>query len=391
MLNKTLPVSRKRCVLPSVLLVSVLLGLFACSSEKVNPPTPLEKFWNKVRIERLWKVSVGSGDEQQRLQLSPVIVGDTIYVLDPDGRLYALDRLTGKRLWQKVLKQQVSGALGADTARLYYATFQGELVCLERDSGNELWRQSLTSEAISVPTSDGTSVVVQTIDGKVFSFAAKDGVKRWRYDSIDPILSLRGTPSPLISANYTLTSFAGGELLAFDNDTGKPYWKAMIGVPQGRTELERLVDPDGQPIIDSERVYAVAYQGKLVALDVRSGQELWAKPMSSFNGVASAHAQVYVATAEGEVIAVKDNSGAEVWRNEKLKYRRLSTPVTIANMVVVADFEGYLHFLSQTDGTFLARKRPDSDGVTGQMLVVDDVLYAYARSGDLVAYRIVSK
>jgi len=229
---------------------------------------------------------------------------------------------------------------------------------------------------------------VQTIDGKLFAFDTTEGIKRWRYDSVGPILSLRGTPSPLVSKKYTITSFANGEMLAFDNKNGSPYWKAIIGLPQGRTELERLVDADGQAVVDGERVYTVAYQGNLVALNAATGGEVWSKPVSSYNGVAVGFSQVYVANADGEVIAFNKLNSNETWRNEKLKYRRISTPTVVQNMIVVSDFEGYLHFISQVNGEIVARKYPDSDGVMGDVLVADDILYVYARSGDIVAYRI---
>jgi len=285
----------------------------------------------------------------------------------------------------------VSGGLGADEARLFYTTFQGEVVCLDRHNGNEIWRRPLTSEAISAPASNGSIVVVQTIDGKLFAFDTTEGLKRWRYDSVGPILSLRGTPTPLINNDATITNFANGEMLAFDNKTGIPFWKAVIGQAQGRTELERLVDPDGQAVISEDRIYAVAYQGKLVSLDAATGSLVWSKPLSSFNGVALGFSQIYVTTADGEVVAVKSSNSNDVWRNEKLKYRRLSTPVVFGNALVVSDFEGYLHFLSQTDGRIIARTRPDSDGVMGEMLVIDDTLYVYTRSGYLAAYRLTKK
>lgn len=375
-------------VLKHGLLALTVSLLIACSKENVNKPVKLEKLNDKVKIERLWKRSVGSGDDELMLQLSPVIKENYIYTIDVEGALKALDRSTGKEVWKRELNERISGGLGVDDLRLYYTTFQGEMICLDRQNGNEVWRRSLSSEAISAPSSNGRLVVVQTIDGKLFSFETTEGIKRWRYDSVGPILSLRGTPSPVVSQKYTITTFANGEMLAFDNENGNPFWKAVIGLPQGRTELERLVDADGQTVIDGERIYAVAYQGKLVALNAATGAEVWSNPVSSYNGVAHGFSQVYVADADSVVLAFNDQDSNEIWRNEKLKYRRLSTPTVFGDMLVVADFKGYLHFLSLINGEFLARKRPDSDGVMGHMLVSGEILYVYTRSGDLIAYRI---
>ena len=370
------------------LFATLLTLLFACSSKLVNEPAELEKMRDTVNIKRMWKVSVGNGDNDLMLQLSPVIKDDFIYTLDTEGLLTVLNRLSGELEWKRELDESVSGGLEVDSQRLYYATFQGELVCLDRYSGKQIWRRELTSEAISAPSSNGRSVAVQTIDGKLFSFETTEGIQRWRYDSVGPILSLRGTSSPLISKNFTITTFANGEMLAFDNNNGSTFWKASIGLPQGRTELERLVDADGKAVIDAERVYAASYQGRVVALNATTGSEVWSKPISSYGGVAVGFAHVFVANDEGEVLAFNKLKANEVWRNETLKYRRLSSPTVVQNMVVVSDFEGYLHFMSQVNGEIVARKHPDSDGVMGEVLVVDDMVYVYARSGEIVAYRI---
>jgi len=362
--------------------------LTACSRDKVNEPTEIEdRFKDKISMKRLWKSSVGTGDDELSLQLTPVLIDDYIYSIDVEGELYVIRRDDGKKVWVKSLNERVSGGLGADKQNLYYTTFQGEIVCIDRQTAEEKWRQVLTSESISAPSSNGRLVLVQTIDGKLLALDVSDGRQRWRYDSIGPILSLRGTPSPIVSQKYTITSFANGEMLAFDNQTGNPFWKATLGIPQGRTELERLVDPDGRAVIDGSTLYAVAYQGKLVALDVTSGQEIWAKDLSSFNHLALGFGKIFATTADGVVVALNQANGQELWRNEKLKYRRLGPPVVFDQMVLTVDLEGYLHALSVQDGDTLARKQPDSDGVMGNILISGKQFYVYARSGDIVAYK----
>lgn len=369
----------------------VVTALAACSKDKVNQPTELDSsFKDQVLIERLWKRSVGDGDIGLKLNLSSFVFDTTVYNIDGYGFLSALDSSTGKILWEKDVSERVSGGLGGDDNNLYYTTFQGEFVALKRQDGQELWRSNLSSEAIAQPSSNGSLVAVQTVDGKLMSFDTNDGRLKWRYDSIGPLLSLRGTPSPIISQRYTLTSFANGELLAFDNQTGQPYWKATLATPQGRTELERLVDPDGQAVIDGDTLYAVAYQGKLVALDVLTGQEKWAKTFSSFNSVAFGFGQLFVTTASGSVFAINPVNGAEIWKSDAFKYRRLTSPFIYDQTIVFSDLEGYLHFLDIKNGRHLAKKRPDSGGVMGPFQVVNNELLVLTRSGYLVAYKMHS-
>lgn len=365
--------------------------LAACGKDKVNQPVPLDPdFKNKVYIERLWKQSIGQGDLGLKLNLTSFVMDTKVYSIDGEGYLTIFDPNTEKMLFDKDLNEKVSGGLGGDAKHLYYTTFTGELVAINKKNAEPLWRAELSSEAISQPSSNGNIVAVQTVDGKLMTFGADDGKLRWRYDSIGPLLSLRGTPSPMLSQRYTITSFANGEMLAFDNQTGQPYWKATLAVPQGRTELERLVDPDGQPVIDGDTLYTIAYQGKLVALDVMTGQEKWAKSYSSFNSVAHGFGKLFVTTADGLVLAINPSNGNEIWRSESFKFRRLTAPFIFNQTLIFADLEGYLHFLDINSGMHLAKKQPDDDGVMGDFHIIDNNLVVSTRSGDLVAYKIYS-
>lgn len=377
----------------NILLKLCILGFFfsllsACGKEKINQPTPLDNtFKDKIYVERLWKKSVGEGDIDLKLNFSSFISDSLIYNIDGHGYLSVLSPNKQKIIWDKELKEAVSGGLGGDDKYLYYTTFQGELVAIKKQDGSSIWRAPLSSESIAKPSSNGKIVAVQTVDGKLMTFGVDDGKLRWRYDSIGPLLSLRGTPSPIVSQRYTLTSFANGELLAFDNLTGQPYWKATLATPQGRTELERLVDPDGQAVIDGDTLYTIAYQGKLVALDILSGQEKWSKSYSSFNSVAFGFGQLFLTTSDGVVYSINPANGSEHWKNESFKYRRLTSPFVYNQAVVFSDLEGYLHFLDIKKGHYLARKQPDESGVMGDLAIIDDRLIVLTRAGFLVAYK----
>ena len=375
-----------------LVLTGLLISLLsACSGNKVNQPTELDPdFKDRILVERSWKRSIGEGDLDLKLDLSSFYFDGLIYSIDGAGYHTVLDPETGKILRETELNIQVSGGLSGDNRHLYLTSFEGELIALDRETASEVWRAKLSSEAISKPSSNGNLVSVQTVDGKLFTFAAADGRLRWRYDSIGPLLSLRGTPSPIISQRYTITSFANGEMLAFDNQSGDIYWKTILSTPVGRTELERLVDPDGQAVIDGETLYTIAYQGKLLALDIITGSEKWAKTYSSFNSLAYGFGKIYVTTADGEVLAINPKNGAEIWRNEDFKYRRLNSPFIYQQTLVFADLEGYLHFLDVDSGKVLARKQPDEDGVMGDFIGLSDQLLVSTHSGHLVSYKLYS-
>ena len=130
-------------IIPFLVMCFSLSILTACSRDKVNEPTEIEdRFEDKITMKRLWKSSVGTGDDDLRLQLTPVLMDNYIYSIDVEGELYVINREDGKTVWRKSLNERVSGGLGADEQNLYYATFQGEIICIDRQSGDEKWRQT---------------------------------------------------------------------------------------------------------------------------------------------------------------------------------------------------------------------------------------------------------
>ena len=371
-----------------VLQGAVFTALFACSSERVNEPAELQPFIETRQVEKLWSTGIGDGDEELKLELRPVLSDGKIFALDRYGELNVVAADSGKRLWRRDLNEQVSAGLGFDRSHLYYATFQGELVCLDRENGNEIWRRSLSSEAVSAPASNNRSVAVQTIDGKLFVFDAVEGIKLWQYDSTDPILTLRGTAQPTFHKGALVAAFANGELRAFDARNGRSRWKSNVGVAQGRTELERLIDIDGDPLIFDDKVYAVAYQGNLVSLDVFSGQELWRRESSSFKAVALANDKIVATLEDSRVLAYSESNAIDVWENDLLTYRRLTKPTIVGDSVLVADFEGFVHVLSLVDGSIQARFQPDTDGIMEHIIPAGDRFFISTRSGDLIAYKL---
>lgn len=371
---------------------AVFTALFACSSETTEVPAELETIEDPLAITLLWDKDVGTGDNDLLLQLEPFISGPDVFTVDVKGNVESRSSETGKLNWDKDLDMLTSGGISGDSQRLYLTNFQGEVISVSREDGSELWRSTLSSEALSSPVSDGSVVVVHASDGRVFGFNAATGDQKWRYDSDTPVLSLRGTSTPLIREDRAYVGLAGGDLIALSLADGRKVWSINLAIPSGRTELERLVDADGAFDVLYGTLYATAYQGDLKAVDVYSGSEKWAKPLSSYTGVAVSKnsGMVFSTDDEGRVYCFDSSTGKEVWQTEALLHRRLGTAVSWGNYAAVADFEGYVHVMDQQTGVIVGRVHVDSDGVLGQIKVVGSAMYVYTRSGDLYAYKLDS-
>jgi outer membrane protein assembly factor BamB len=351
-------------------------------------PSPLVEVENRAQAQRLWSRDVGSGTDEQRLNLEPIVASGVLYVADADGRVLALDAQTGRNLWSVDLDLPVSGGPGVGQGMVLVGTSDGELIALGESDGALRWSAQLSSEILSVPRASDGVVVVRTNDGKLFGLEATNGNERWRYEREVPVLTLRGTGSPVVVGGAAYFGMSGGRLVALRIDTGGLLWDTSVTVPSGRSELERLADIDGDPLVFGGGVFVATYQGEVAAAEQRSGRLAWRRKLSAYSAMATDGRRLYVSDAEGVVWALDVRSGTAVWSQEALKFRRLSDAQVLGNYVVVGDFEGYLHWIERDSGELAGRSRVGSAPITTGMHVADDVLFVQGDDGDLAAFRL---
>ncbi|ERI54242.1 dehydrogenase [Pseudomonas sp. EGD-AK9] len=372
----------------ALLALAVLAVGCSSNSKKELPPAELTKFDEEVELRTEWSRSIGEGQGETFNMLVPAIDGEVIYAADVEGLVMALDRMSGKVIWRKKLDIPVSGAVGAGYGQVLLGTLKGEVIALDASSGEEQWRSRVTSEVLAAPASNGDVVVVQTQDDRLIAFDADTGSQRWIFENTPAVLTLRGTGSPLVTNRLVVAGLSSGKVIAVDAQRGLPVWEQRVAIPQGRSELERVVDIDGGLLQSGGTVYAVSYQGRVAALDLESGRILWQREASSSVNVAQGFGNVYVSLANGAVEGIDERSASALWSNDALARRQLSAPEVFSSYVAVGDLEGYLHLLSQVDGRFVGRERIDSAGLRARPLVVGDWLYAFGNGGKLVALTI---
>lgn len=377
--------------LRGLILICCAATISACGfwggTEEVEP-NQLVDFTAESSVSVVWSSSIGSGPGRKYHQMRPVVDGDRIFAADSKGLVVALDRNNGQRHWSINLKDTLIGGVGAGYGKVFVTTESGLLLALSAADGSEVWRRQLASEVTSPAQANPDIVVAQLVSGRLTALDIRTGEHLWTYDAQIPSLTLRGTSSPLVTNDVTFAGFANGRFLALQNDNGSVLWDQRIALAEGRSELERIIDVDGRAILLDNLLYIVGYQGRLVAINPFNAQVIWALDMSSYRSLASGFGNLYVAESNDHVQAVDAASSASVWRQTSLENRQLTSPGVLGRTVVVGDYEGYLHFMSQTDGRFTARYRVDSSGLRGDMLVVDDTLYVLSNAGRLMALRL---
>lgn len=374
------------------LVVAMLLlngcGLFGKKEEELKP-MELVAIDETVKIKRIWTASLGGKSDYLRVALRPAGDGNRIYAASGNGNVSAFDPKSGKRIWRTKLDVELSGGPGVGEGRVAVAAKDGFVVVLDAATGEEQWRAETGAESLARPVIKDDSLIIQTIDNRLQAMSLYDGRSRWSVEQSTPALTMRGSSSPEIAGTTVVAGFDTGRLIAADLETGTVIWESLLSPPKGRSDLDRLSDIDGALAVVGQDLYAAGYQGRLAALAIESGQVLWSREISSYEGVAADWNSLYTARDNGEIIALTRRNGAEAWRNASLLRREPTLPIPFGTTVVVGDLEGYIHFFSTIDGEPVARERLGRDAITSDPLVIANTLYVQGDGGTLGAYVMV--
>jgi len=362
-------------------------------------PNPLPRFNEEVRLEVLWNQKIGGGSGDRAIRIRPAITGGRVFAASADGKIKALTENTGRIIWEAEIKDfytkeevafgfskgldAIIGGVGAGGDLVVVGTGSGEILALNQSDGSLAWKSRVASEVLSQPQIDDDVVVVQSIDGKVSAYDAIDGSRKWIYTTNIPSLTLRGTATPIISGDVILVGFSNGRVTLLEKETGFSELDRRVGVAQGGSDLERLVDIDGAMAMENGRLYAASFQGRIMSIDIATGRTLWSEEASSVSGVGTGFGNVYLASSDSQISAYNADNGREVWRVDALLHRDITAPVAIGSYLAFTDLEGYLHLVAQSDGRFVGRRKIDGSGVRSGVVAEGGRLYVMGNKGSL--------
>ena len=363
-------------------------SLMSSDSSKVEI-APLVELEQAIKIKKLWSARVGGGTDGYYLKLSPVVGEGLIFAAERDGQVIALEIESGKQHWKTKTKKPVSGGPGHGEGLVLVGTRDGEVLALSDEDGEVLWTSQVSSEVLAAPKADLGIVVVRTVDGKVYGLDSSNGQRLWVYQRAVPLLTLRGTSAPQIADGLAVIGFDGGILTALDITNGSLVWEKRIALPSGRSTLDRMVDIDAEPFIKDGVVHVATFQGRVAVTQLETGKIGWVRDLSSYAGLGVDEDYVYLSDEKSEIWALNRYSGDSVWKQEQLKTRAVTAPVSVGDYLVVGDTEGYLHWMSREDGTLVGRIRLDRSQIITTPFVVGDTLYAYSSKGTLSAFTVL--
>lgn len=376
-----------KILLPAFGLAAALL-LGACSSNQAKVEVaPLPDLPAKpVRLNDRWSVGVGDGAAGEFVSLRPAVEAPAVYVASRDGVIRAVGRATGNTRWKVSLTTGITGGVAVDGDLVVLGTDQSDLLALNNKTGKPVWRAALGANLLSVPRLTATEVIVQTQDGRVQVFERTTGKPRWHFDTPVPPLSLRGNAAPVVSGDRLFAVSGQGDLYQLDLKTGLPVWQTRVTNSRGRGEIERLMDIDGDLVLDADgTLFTAGFQSQLTATDTDQVRRRWQLNVSTTQSVGVDSQQVYAVDVDGTLAAMNKRTGELIWKQEALKGRKLLTPVIWRGLVVVGDRDGWLHLFSPVDGAPRGRERAARNPLMS--VVVDPPqLLTYTVDGTLRAW-----
>ncbi|EME8469898.1 outer membrane protein assembly factor BamB [Morganella morganii] len=379
------------------LVASVLLA--GCSSEQDTiVMSPLPEVTSQFTPETVWDKSVGDGVGKYYSHLSPAWEGSSVYAADRNGLVKALDTDSGVEIWSVNLAEKtgflsadipamLSGGLTVSGEHVYVGTERGTLIALNANDGEIAWTANAGGEVLSRPEVSDGLVLVHTGNGLLQAFDTASGEQRWSLNLDTPSLSVRGESAPAVAMGAAFVGGDNGRVSAVMLGQGQIIWQQRISQTTGTTEISRLNDVDMTPVVADGRVYAIAYNGNLVAMDMRSGQILWKRDFGSVNELVLDGESLYVVDQDDNVYGLRAADGVTMWSQDKLLHRNLSAPEIFNGYLVVGDGEGYLHWLDTSNGQFVAQNKLNTSGILSRPSIAGDKLMVQARDGRLYLLR----
>jgi outer membrane protein assembly factor BamB len=363
------------------LLAAVALTGCSLFGPKPPEPAPVPSFEPRAELRSLWQVGVGSA-EGYRFQ--PAVARDAVYAAGGDGTVARIEAASGRAQWRRDVGDRLSAGVGSDGRTVAVVTRAGEVVALDAASGAERWRAPVGAEVLAAPGVSERAVVVRTSGNRVLAFDAADGTRRWTYEREMPALTLRNAVGMTVDERAAIVGYPGGKMVSINLENGGPLWEITVSTPRGVTELERVADVAGVPVVRDNEVCAVTYQGRAGCFDIVNGRVLWTVEFSSASGLDRAGQQIFISSANDAVHALDARDGTRLWTQGPLSLRQLSRPLAVGGGVVVGDFEGYVHALDRANGGFIARSRASGGAIAAAPLALGEARFVVQTAGGSV-------
>ena len=350
-----------------------------------------------------WTASIGSGDQPRaRLASAPVVAGGKVFTIDTTSTVRAFDAASGRQLWATQFGTEkgngaslFGGGVAVANDRVFATNGLGFVAALDTGNGGIGWQVRVGGPLRGAPSVDGTTVYAMSQDNQIFSLKAADGSTNWSNPAALEIAGVFGTGAPAVAQSTVVAGFSSGELNAYRAENGRTVWQDALARTSISTSVATLSDIDASPVIDNGQVFAVGQGGRMVAIDLLSGQRIWELNLAGISTPWVAGDWVFVVTDDAKLVAVARNTGKvrwinqlPAWRNAKGRKGAISYvgPVLAGDRLIVAGSNGALINVDPATGATQSQTSVGA-GVHLSPVVANSTLYILADNARLHAFR----
>ena len=357
----------------------------------VNDPVKLVQIAQPISVlQPVFSTDVGSkkASSKDPLDLQVGYGNSQIVTASRGGDLTGFDS-AGQRAWSVNVGDQITGGVTLDalSQTAIISTRSGLVMAFDSATGAKRWQQQLTGSVLTPALISNNRVILSANDGFLHGLSLQNGQSVWQFATQVPAISVRGTAAPtLLDAKTALLATADGRLHAITVDNGLPQWSRRVGVGAGSSEVERMSDVDGMPIVDNNQLFAISYSGQLLGINLASREVLFVNELASLKSLAVNNQQVIATSLDGKVVAYNRSNGEVLWESEELAYRHLTNPVMIGNYIAVGDFDGVVHLFDPASGKIVSRVQ--TKGALSSLQVQASRLLTQSTSGQVAIWQL---
>lgn len=373
------------------LMTSAVVGCDRGIKPVVNDPVKLMQIAQPISVlQPVFNVDVGNKKARAKdpLSLQVGYDNDQIVTAARGGDLTGFND-AGQRLWSLNVEDQIVGGVALDgfSQTAIISTRSGLIMAFDSTTGAKRWQQQLSGTVLTTALVTNNRVILSANDGFLHGLSLQNGQSVWQFATQVPDISVRGTATPtLLDDKTALLATADGRLHAIVTDSGLPLWSRRVGVGTGSSEVERMSDVDGMPIVDSDELFAISYSGQMIGIDLASRQVKFVNELASLKSLAVNDQQVIATSLAGKVIAYDRSNGQMLWENDELGYRELTNPVMIGNYIAVGDLDGVVHLMDPASGNIVSRVQ--TKGALHTLQVVGSRLLTQSNSGQVAIWQL---
>jgi outer membrane protein assembly factor BamB len=392
---------------PELAGVAVVLPPAAVNAQWAQPGGNAAKSMGHVALAaspaQAWRVSIGSGSTNKgQLASSPVVADGKVFTIDTQAVVRAFNAQTGAALWQSQIVGEAAtsnvlfgGGVSYDNGRLYATNGAGYAAAMDANNGGIFWQARPGGPLRGAPTIANDTVYVVTQDNQLFALDPADGKIRWTGAGAVEIAGVFGTASPAAAQGTVVAGFSSGELNAYRYENGRVLWQDALARTSISTAVTTMSDIDAEPVIDAGRVYAVGQGGRMVALELVTGQRIWEINVAGTATPWVAGDWIFVVTDEGKLLSISRATGRVRWMSQLRRFRDEKDekgqvgwvgPVLAGDRLVLANSLGDIAFVSPYDGAVQATV-PTRMPVSLAPVVANSTLYILHDNGQLSAWR----